>query len=324
MITPEIMEEVLRLKSEKPRITFRQIAEQLLGDANYAGALRKYIADSQRGSEISMMKTERRKIIPQPYMPYLGDILSLPPQYVMDLPPAPTVNAKDAIILGDLHCPHVDRALIEAIMLDSRVNNIDTLIIAGDIIDGQFTGRHKNPPEFTAPAMDELGYMRHYLRYFEKMFTDVYILPGNHDGWVTDYFEMSLGELVGAMLGEHDIQISDYGYIFLNDNVVVGHLEEWNAVPGFLAWKIAQQFNRHAIVNHDHIRGVYTENTSKFYGVSVGASLVPENIYYKKASFNSFPAIQCGYAVVQNENTLRLMNWDGVNATVDKVIHLGD
>lgn len=324
MITTEIVQEALRMKSEKSRITFRQIAEILLGDPDYAGALRKYIAELQRDSEVSVMKLERRKILPRPDDPYIGDPSELPEQYIMNLPPAPTVNAKDVIIMGDLHCPHVDRALVEAVMEDSHRNNIDTLILAGDLIDGQFTGRHKNPPEYTAPATDELNYMRHYLRYFDTMFNDVYVLPGNHDGWVLDYFEMQMKQLIDEMLGTHGITVSQYGYVYLNNNAIVGHLEEWNQVPGFLAWKIAQQYNRHAIVNHDHIRGIYTENDSIHYGISVGAALVPENIYYKKASFNSYPAIQCGYAVVSNYNTLRLMSWDGKTAAVDKVIHLGD
>lgn len=323
MITEEIIQEALRIRTDNPRMTFRTIAETLLGDGSYATALRKLVTDVQRDSEVSVMKMERRRIIPSSESPYYPNDKELPPQFFMEIPSAPTVKAKNAIIVGDLHCPHVDKKMMESIIYQSRVNNIDTLILAGDLIDGQFTGRHKNPPELTAPASEELRYMRHYLRYFEHNFADVYALPGNHDTWVTDYFEMTFAELIHSMLGNHSITVSDYGYVFLNDNIVVGHLEEWHETPGYLAWKIAQQFGRHAIVNHDHIRGIYTERNNPFYGVSIGAAIVPSNIYYKKASFNSFPAFQMGYAILTDYNKLTVMAWDGNEAQVDSIIHLG-
>jgi predicted phosphodiesterase len=279
--------------------------------------------DQQRTSEIAATTKELRRLIPEPDSDYLWDISEIPPQFHMNLPYSAHADITSAIILADLHCPHVDAKMIEAVMADSRANNIDTLIIAGDIIDGQFTGKHKNPAEYVAGAEPELQYMRHYLKYFESMFADVYVCPGNHDEWVTNYFEMSFKELVDSMLGNHNLIISPYEYITVNDNLVVGHLEEWNEVPGYLAWKIAKQFKRHAVVGHDHIRGVYTENNSKYYGVSLGASIVPSNIYYKRASFNSFPAFQNGYAVLENKNSLRLMAWDGNSATVDKTLILG-
>lgn len=320
MITEEIIQEALRLRAENPRMTFRQIAEQLLGDGDFATALRKSIADQQRDSENSVLKNERRRVIPQ----VLPVVTTLPDQYQMHLPKPLQANTQSAIILGDLHCPHVDRKLMYHILQESIEHNIDTLVLAGDIIDGQFTGRHKNPPEYVAPAIHELEYMQHYLDYLEREFTDVYVLPGNHDGWVTDYFDMDFTTLINTMLPNNNLHISKYGHMYINDNIVVGHLEEWHETPGYLAWKIAQQFQRHAIVNHDHIRGVYSEQNNRFYGISVGAALVPANIYYKNASFNSFPAIERGYAVLQNKNTLRLMAWDGVSASVDKIIHLSD
>lgn len=320
MITEEIIQEALRLRGENPRMTFRQVAEQLLGDGDFATALRKSITDQQRDSENSVLKNERRRVIPQE----LPEITELPEQYKMYLPKPLQANVSNAIIFGDLHCPHVDRGLVQQVLKESLACNIDTVILAGDIIDGQFTGRHKNPPEYVAPATHELEYMQYYLDYLEREFAEVYVLPGNHDGWVTDYFDMDFTTLINTMLPNNNLHVSKYGYMYINDNIVVGHLEEWNETPGYLAWKIAQQFGRHAIVNHDHIRGVYSERGNKYYGVSVGASLVPANIYYKNASFNSYPAIDRGYAVLQNKTTLRLMAWDGESASVDKIIHLGD
>jgi predicted phosphodiesterase len=323
MINEEVLREAIKLRAENARMTFRQIAEQLLGDADYAGALRKLVMDQQRGSEVAMAVKELRKLLPEPESDFLWDVTQLPPQFHMNLPYSSHAEVNSAIIISDLHCPHVDKDMIHAIMEDSRINNIDTLIIAGDIIDGQFTGKHKNPAEYTASSESELQYMRHYLKYFESMFSEVYICPGNHDEWVMNYFEMSFKEIIDTILGEHNLIISPYEYLTVNDNIVVGHLEEWNETPGLLAWKIAKQFKRHAIVGHDHIRGMYTENNSKLYGVSLGACIVPANIYYKRASFNSFPAFQNGYAVLENKNSLRLMSWDGKKTAVEKTLILG-
>jgi predicted phosphodiesterase len=323
MINEEVVREAIKIRAENSRTTFRQIAEQLLGDPDYAGALRKLVMDTQRSSEIAATTKELRRLIPEPESDFLWDVESIPPQFHMNLPHAAHAEVNSAIIISDLHCPHVDAKMMKAIMADSRVHNIDTLIIAGDIIDGQFTGKHKNPAEYVASAESELQYMRHYLKYFDSMFAEVYVCPGNHDEWVTNYFEMSFKDLVDTMLGEHNLMISPYEYITVNDNLVVGHLEEWNETPGYLAWKIAKQFNRHAIVGHDHIRGVYTENKSDYYGISLGSCLVPSNIYYKRASFNSFPAFQNGYAVLENKNSLRLMRYEDGTATVDKAIILG-
>lgn len=322
MITDEIIQETLRIRAESPRTTFRQIAEQLLGDADYAAALRKFIADQQRGSEVAVVTKERRKVLQNASSFTRTVVTRLPGQFRMNLPHAAHAEVKSAMIISDLHCPHVDRAMIEAMVKDSKDSGIDTLIIAGDIIDGQFTGRHKNPPAHTASAEAELSHMRYYLKYFEYMFKTVYVCHGNHDEWVMNYFEVSFSDLVKMLLGDHKLIISDYEYITVNDNIVVGHLEEWNEVPGYLAWKIANQFNRHAIVGHDHIRGVYTENKSKLHGISLGACLVPDNIYYKRASFNSFPAFQRGYAVLESPEVLRLMSWDGKKTQHEKTVYL--
>jgi len=322
MITDEIVQEAIKVRAESPRMTFRQIAEKLLGNPDYAVALRKVITDQQRGSEVALVNKERRRVLYELTESAKPTVTRLPGQFHMQLPYAAHAEVQSAMIISDLHCPHVDRAMIETMVKDSKQAGVNTLIIAGDVIDGQFTGKHKNPAEFTAAAEDELGYMRSYLKYFESVFSSVYICPGNHDGWVTNYFEMSFRELLDTLLGEHKLIISDYEYITVNDNIVVGHLEEWNEVPGYLAWKIANQFKRHAIVGHDHIRGVYTENSSQLHGISLGACLVPDNIYYKRASFNSFPAFQNGYGVLENPETLRLMAWDGKKARAEKTIYL--
>ena len=322
MITEEIVQEALRIRAESPRTTFRQIAEKLLGNPDYAVALRKFIADQQRGSEVAIVTKERRRILVDASSMTKHVVTRLPGQFKMNLPYAAHAEVASAMIISDLHCPHVDRAMIEAMVKDSKQASIDTLIIAGDIIDGQFTGRHKNPPHLTASAEAELSHMRYYLKYFEHTFKTVYVCPGNHDGWVTNYYEVSFKDLIQMLLGDHKLIVSDYEYITVNDNIVVGHLEEWNEVPGYLAWKIANQFKRHAIVGHDHIRGVYTENSSKLHGISLGACLVPDNIYYKRASFNSFPAFQNGYGVLENPETLRLMSWDGKKTKHEKTIYL--
>ena len=208
MINEEVLREAIKLRAENARMTFRQIAEQLLGDADYAGALRKLVMDQQRGSEVAMTVKELRKLLPEPESDFLWDITQLPPQFHMNLPYSSHAEVNSAIIISDLHCPHVDKDMIHAIMEDSRINNIDTLIIAGDVIDGQFTGKHKNPMEYTASSESELQYMRHYLKYFESMFSEVYVCPGNHDRWVMNYFEISFKELIDTMLGEHNLIIN--------------------------------------------------------------------------------------------------------------------
>lgn len=322
MITEQVVQEALKIRAESPRTTFRQIAEKLLGNPDYAVALRKFITDQQRGSEVAIVTKERRRILTDASLMTKPIVTRLPGQYRMKLPYAAHADVESAMIISDLHCPHVDRAMIEAVIKDSKQSNITTLIIAGDVIDGQFTGRHKNPAQYTAPAEDELSYLRYYLKYFEHTFKKVYVCHGNHDEWVMNYFEVSFKEFLDMLLGEHKLVVSDYEYITVNDNIVIGHLEEWNEVPGYLAWKIANQFKRHAIVGHDHIRGVYTENNSKLHGISLGACLVPNNIYYKRASFNSFPAFQNGYGVLENPETLRLMAWDGKRAHLEKTIYL--
>jgi predicted phosphodiesterase len=322
MITEEIIKETLRIRAESPRTTFRQIAEQLLGNGDYAAALRKYITDQQRGSEVAVITKERRKILDSINAKPKRTVARLPGQYIMELSKAAHVDTDSALIISDLHCPHVDRAMIEAAVRDAKENKVNTIIIAGDILDGQFTGRHKNPPQYVAPAEVELQYMRNYLKYFEGVFENVYVCPGNHDEWVTNFFEVTFKELVDKVMGEHKIVVSEFEYITVNKNLVAGHLEEWNEVPGFLAWKIAKQFNKHAIVGHDHIRGVYSETNLNLVGISMGASLLPSNIYYKNASFNSFPAFQNGYAILESKNSLRLMEWTGKKARVDTIIHL--
>jgi predicted phosphodiesterase len=315
-ITQEILEQVRQERSENPRITYRQISAKLFGTEDYATVLKKSIMDSYREAEVAAQSRVRRNILPPPY----SGKVELPPQYKLKLADVTEVDTKSAIILSDLHLPHVDRNLIKHIMEVSRVKNIETLVLAGDLLDGQFTGRHKNPEQYVASATDELRYFQDYLMFFEQNFQEVVVMPGNHDEWVMDYFECSFSDLVRFVAPEAKLTISEYSYVFLNDNLVVGHLEEWNEVPGYLAWKIGTVHNRNALVGHDHIRGVYTENKSNIWGASIGASLIPDNIYYKRAAFNSFPAIQCGYAELLDRSEVTLYAWDGQQAKPENIL----
>jgi predicted phosphodiesterase len=316
VITKEIIDQVARERAENPRITYRQVSAKLFGTEDYATILKKSIMDSYREAEVAAQSRIRRNIIPAPYT----GKASLPPQYNLKLADVTQVDTKSAIILSDLHLPHIDRGLVEHIMESSRVKNIETLILAGDLLDGQFTGRHKNPAQYVASATDELKYFQDYLMFFEQNFQEVVVMPGNHDEWVMDYFECSFADLIGFVAPDVKLTVSEYSYVFVNDNLVIGHLEEWNEVPGYLAWKIGNVYNRNALVGHDHIRGVYTENKSPIWGASIGASLVSDNIYYKRAAFNSFPAIQCGYAELLDKNEITLYAWDGTHAKPENIL----
>lgn len=123
----------------------------------------------------------------------------------------------------------------------------DTLTVVGDLCDFWFSSRQRNNDPLGCPGLRSLAD-------FRDQGGRLRILPGNHDAWLTSFYESNLGaECVGGSWEgiSHDVRVS----------AVHGHrlgarkpwkammesrsfLAAFEALPGPIAWRLADRLER--------------------------------------------------------------------------------
>jgi predicted phosphodiesterase len=213
-----------------------------------------------------------------------------------------------ALIVGDLHLAYIDHYYLIRMLEIARNKKIVQVIVNGDFFDAGIT-KSQFTDTSTMSLIDELNRAKDVLKLFtEYGIVRAYFIKGNHDQWMCDALDIGFQDLL-KKLSPHNLEIiaTDYSYAIYEWNVMIGHLEKYNPIPGEAALQIAKKYQKYAvvIVNHDHIRGIKTED--RYYGVSLGCVINDEEVWYKSSSFNDLPEWQKGAAII-NEKHVTLYN----------------
>lgn len=208
---------------------------------------------------------------------------------------------QSALVLADVHVPyHHEEFILDAVSTAENYN-LARIIVAGDLF--TFDQISKYSKAHNMPRMEtELEIGGSMLMYLSSV-RPVTITNSNHDARFATRIDtqFSLKRLMNAALNgrkpKNMIDTTERDYMFVNDDVIVGHLTNATAVAGKIAHNIAQKYQRHCLAGHDHITGVFNPR-SRYIGASIGCSAEFKKFWYSEKGMTPIKFMQRGYAVI--------------------------
>lgn len=242
--------------------------------------------------------------------------------------PITEITDKRTLVISDLHCPYHNEEFIQKVVLNGIKNDIEQIIIAGDLIDLDSLSKYSKSHNIARleTELEITGQMVLYLANIAPLF----ITKGNHDARWFDKLDapMSFDRLINATLNgrqpKNKITTTERDFVFVGTNFVVGHVDKASSVPGKLAHGIAQKFSRHALTGHEHITGVFQgDPIVRYLGVSLGCCADPKKFWYSERRLNSSPFMSNGYAIIDGIDTFSLFDENHVRYFTRRYIQDG-
>lgn len=278
--TEDILLQVLNLRDQK-RISYADLAEQFYGKRELGDSLRSAIRAYKRKHQIHTILDPVGKLF--------GETQIIP--------------EKPTLIIGDTHAPYQNKkVLIEAFTL-ARKRHIKQLVHAGDLIDAaSYNSQAKG--EQTTPIETDIAHARSILYTAHSYGFELWIVPGNHDIYYTKKTDISFSKFICEKILDNRYvnrtHTTEYDYMYYGDFAIIGHLSSgYDPIPGKVAANIADKYERHALVGHDHLFG-YMKGQKGYYGISIGGMFVPDSFWYKSRSYNTFPMSMIGFCIIQD------------------------
>lgn len=323
-IDQAVLAEITRLRSEKnPPPTYRALAAEYLGDPALANTLRARVAEYQ---------TRQRNAFVVPDVPP-----GLPGQYVHEFEQPLTLEDVPTLVLGDRHSPHTDIRLLRKALKLAEQSGVTRVVDNGDGTDATSVSSHRDA--LSTPLALDMAHNVAIMREFSERFTERVYVRGNHDTWMLDFYGMDYPEFVRHV--DAGARATNYPYVLFGEDIVIGHMDRYDPVPGKLAYAIANKYKRHCLVNHDHLRGVYrpyitnnppgyewngytiyTASTTMpgkpapYAGISIGAMCRLQNFAYKLFAFNDLPDSMQGFAIIL---PWEIVLYDGRGVVCDRI-----
>lgn len=166
------------------------------------------------------------------------DFLDIPEAYANYLAPLKLDSyGKRCGIISDIHFPIHDRPAVLAAHAFLKKEEIDFLLLLGDIMDCGNLTRHNRRRVLNYTWREELGVGVNYIKSLRKVFPNIPIVyaEGNHENWFQQYIVNNASQIDGTyilqeklLLAEHDIEWVDetrlmtYGDLFMTHGHKLG------------------------------------------------------------------------------------------------------
>ena len=289
-----LFETVKSLKDQG--FTWNQIAHSVKHLRNFenGNSLRLwYRRERYKMHSLDLATSEIEKVpvsLPQPF----DDVLNLSIE-----------EGSSVLIMADLHVPyHHEEFIATALQLTLKNYKLNHIIVAGDLF--TFDQISKYSKSHNLPKMETELELGGSMLMFLAEHAPLFITNSNHDARFATKIDVqfSLKRLMNAALNgrkpKNKIETTERDYMFLNNDVIVGHLTNATAVAGKIAHNIAQKYQRHCLAGHDHITGVYNPR-SRYIGASIGCAAEFKKFWYSEKNMTPFKVMQRGYAVVTGQ-----------------------
>lgn len=272
-------------------------------------------AQSKLGSVASQEAPQRTEV---------PDRLSIPANVNL-VPVRPlTLDLDSWLYASDFHCPLHDREYTKRLIAVAHTQNIDTLVIGGDLLDFASVSSHPKT-QMQAGLNETLRVAGDLLYALSSCFRRIYILPGNHCRRVAKKldeplaFDMLIHAALRGRVASDCITTTDYDYLFVGPQEtgwVVGHPRffEGSGVPGLA--KAALRERRNIIGSHTHAMSLSWTHDGRFRVIYPGhmtnANLTP--YVMESRGLSKFAEWKSGFVLV-NDATVQLfadglVNWE--------------
>lgn len=150
-----------------------------------------------------------------------GQIMEIPKSRAKPIKPHFIRGQNKILVISDLHLPYHDEKAIEVALLKGKAENVNIIILLGDLLDmyqlSQWVKDPKNPNMAT-----ELEICREFLQLLRKEFPDAEIIwkEGNHEArWQTYFYRNAPDVAVLPGMTVYDyMNVEQYGVQVIRDN----------------------------------------------------------------------------------------------------------
>lgn len=214
------------------------------------------------------------------------------------------------LILSDIHLPYHNSEFIILALQTAKIHGVTRVIIIGDSLNLESVSSYeKSPNESLEEEIDLLGELLVYILSFDNI-EEVIICSGNHDERLQRKLgttELGVSKLVELALFGRDyygqVIVTDYDYVYVGDNWLVGHLSTFSRIPGNAASKLATRHRRNVAVGHDHMQGYMSTSDGEYIGISVGSMIAKDKngrspLWYRERRLSTYPEIANGFLIL--------------------------
>lgn len=227
------------------------------------------------------------------------------------------VHANPIMIFSDVHAPLHSKDWIEKGLRIAQNQQSKILIVNGDFIDANSISRHLGGYwRRKSELNDDFNAGEKLIDLFSECFEQIVFLAGNHD--LDRLMKAFNGEVAAnrlwKMFGDNPkVKVSARSYVFVNDNIVVGHPRSYSRIRGNLAQKIAMNWQKHVVLGHAHHSATSATEDGKWQAVEVGCMADLPEFEYTTFEINNMPKPMNGFAMIRNshiENFNIFTDWD--------------
>jgi predicted phosphodiesterase len=194
------------------------------------------------------------------------------------------IECARAMVVSDIHAPYYDKDFAETVVPIAKKMGIDTLIIAGDLIDESAIKPSIFPPNFHQVTLkDELAITRAIMKVWVKYFDNVYFIRGNHDSRIMGKLSNEITMEEVSRLLDDSIKYTDYRHIILKSGKKVWritHPKSYRQTAGSVARELASKFHQNIMCAHGHLFAHVMDKSGTLHCIDTGGLFEPSGIEY--------------------------------------------
>lgn len=218
---------------------------------------------------------------------------------------APLILSEEpTLIIADTHCPYQNADLLHKALSIAKKRKVKRLLHAGDLIDGaQYNSQAKN--EVIYPIETEIKHAASILDTAAQFFEEMVFIPGNHDGYYLKKEKITFDTFIRKVIADNkyspQIITTEYDWVKYSNLAIIGHPTAYSVNAGEIAAQLADKYNMHALIAHDHLQGI-ADSKKGYKGISIGGMFVHHTFWYKCRAFSLFPESQLGFVIIKDRH----------------------
>lgn len=189
-------------------------------------------------------------------------------------------------IIGDLHIPYHDEDAIETACDKMEQENVDSILINGDLLDFYQMSFHEKDPR-QVHFKDEIEAGKQFLAYLRSRFSGIpiYFIPGNHENRFERYLRIKAAELLDMdefrldvilQVAAHRIEYIPFRTKIVFGDYIIEHGDKLPGAGGVVPARTALiRFKTNCIINHFHKS---SQSSQRVYGTGEPTNIIGYSI----------------------------------------------
>lgn len=208
------------------------------------------------------------------------------------------------LITSDWHIPHHDREALALLLDTSRKKHIDKLIIAGDFLNLDILSNYVKA-ESPITIDQELGEARKVVCALLKRFSEICIIPGNHEKRLIRRLNtpLSFASFFAMICGDKRIKVAEKDHLLLTVSrrtFRICHPKNYSRTKLSVTARLADIYHQNIVAGHSHSLGITFSSSGRYLCIDTGGMFDESRIGYIQAT-TTHPAWNQGFVALYQD-----------------------